>query len=123
MRLLTLLWHSKKRLTNGTGLFGTPQLDTAADGCLAQLNCFSRVGLATPVIARSAQRVGHVTNTLFDHTNKLLHCAALQTLEDVLTAASNHARIVACGQISQYDAPEAERYGVKNLFNVSLGLE
>lgn len=42
-----------------------------------------------------------------------------KVLADVLTAANNHARIVACGQISEYDLPEDQRYGVKNLFNVS----
>jgi NADPH-dependent curcumin reductase CurA len=36
----------------------------------------------------------------------------------VLEAARPHARIVACGAISQYDLPEGKRYGVKNLINV-----
>lgn len=41
-------------------------------------------------------------------------------LEAALTASRNFGRIVACGQISTYDAPEEKRYGVKNLFYVSL---
>ncbi|KAF8071356.1 hypothetical protein HT031_001440 [Scenedesmus sp. PABB004] len=41
-----------------------------------------------------------------------------KTLETVLDHARNHARIVACGMISQYDAPEEQRYGVRNLFQV-----
>jgi len=41
-----------------------------------------------------------------------------KVLEDALTAANNHGRIVACGQISQYDVSEDNRYGVKNLWNV-----
>jgi len=45
-----------------------------------------------------------------------------KVLEDVLTAANNHGRIVACGQISQYDVAEDKRYGVKNLWNVSFEL-
>jgi hypothetical protein len=50
-------------------------------------------------------------------------CCLLQvggaTLDAVLAAARPHARIVACGAISQYDLPEEQRYGVKNLLNVS----
>jgi NADPH-dependent curcumin reductase CurA len=42
-----------------------------------------------------------------------------KTLEDAMTASRNHGRIVACGQISTYDAPEEKRYGVRNLFYVS----
>lgn len=42
-----------------------------------------------------------------------------QTLEIVLDQAKNHARIVACGMISQYDLPDVKKYGVKNLPNVS----
>jgi NADPH-dependent curcumin reductase CurA len=40
-------------------------------------------------------------------------------LEVALAAARNHARVVACGCISDYDTPESKRYGVRNLFNVS----
>lgn len=42
------------------------------------------------------------------------------TLEAALTASRNFGRIVACGQISTYDAPEEKRYGVRNLFYVRL---
>lgn len=42
-----------------------------------------------------------------------------KTLEDALTASRNYGRIVACGQISTYNAPEEKRYGVRNLFYVS----
>lgn len=40
------------------------------------------------------------------------------TLETVLDQARSHARIVACGMISQYDLPDEQKYGVKNLFNL-----
>eukprot|EP00882_Tetradesmus_deserticola_P000733 GHRQ01000800.1.p1 GENE.GHRQ01000800.1~~GHRQ01000800.1.p1 ORF type:complete len:361 (+),score=177.76 GHRQ01000800.1:181-1263(+) len=39
-------------------------------------------------------------------------------LETVLELCRPHARIVACGMISQYDLPDEEKYGVKNLFNL-----
>jgi hypothetical protein len=39
-------------------------------------------------------------------------------LEQVLDLANPHARIVACGMISQYDLPNNEKYGIKNLFQV-----
>jgi NADPH:quinone reductase-like Zn-dependent oxidoreductase len=41
------------------------------------------------------------------------------TLDAALAAARPHARIVACGAISQYSLPAEKRYGVKNLMNVS----
>lgn len=41
-----------------------------------------------------------------------------KTLDIVLEAARPHARIVACGMISQYDLSPEQRYGVKNLFQV-----
>lgn len=39
-------------------------------------------------------------------------------LEQVIDMCRPHARIVACGMISQYDLPDQEKYGVKNLFNI-----
>lgn len=42
-----------------------------------------------------------------------------QTLEQVLELSNPHARIVACGMISQYDLPFEKKYGVKNLFQVN----
>ncbi len=39
-----------------------------------------------------------------------------EMLDEVLMQANFHARIVACGMVSQYNL--TERYGVKNLFNV-----
>ncbi|KAL0960208.1 hypothetical protein HGRIS_011841 [Hohenbuehelia grisea] len=39
-----------------------------------------------------------------------------KTLEDALEAATVHARFIECGMISDYNA--AEKYGVKNLFNL-----
>jgi hypothetical protein len=45
-----------------------------------------------------------------------------KVLEDALTASRNNGRIVACGQISTYDAPEEKRYGVRNLFYVSAAV-
>uniref|UniRef100_A0A383WMI6 Alcohol dehydrogenase-like C-terminal domain-containing protein n=1 Tax=Tetradesmus obliquus TaxID=3088 RepID=A0A383WMI6_TETOB len=39
-------------------------------------------------------------------------------LETVIEMCRPHARIVACGMISQYDLPDEEKYGVKNLFHV-----
>lgn len=39
-------------------------------------------------------------------------------LAKVLDIAKNHARIVACGMVSQYDLPNDQKYGVKNLFQV-----
>jgi hypothetical protein len=41
-----------------------------------------------------------------------------ETLDIVLNAARPHARIVACGMISQYDLPPEKRYGIKNLFQI-----
>ncbi|KAF6262190.1 hypothetical protein COO60DRAFT_1636219 [Scenedesmus sp. NREL 46B-D3] len=43
------------------------------------------------------------------------------TLEAVLDLARTHARVVACGMISQYDLPDEEKYGVKNLMNMMAG--
>ncbi|KAF6252848.1 NADPH dependent alkenal/alkenone reductase [Scenedesmus sp. NREL 46B-D3] len=40
------------------------------------------------------------------------------TLDAALEAARPHARVVACGAISQYDLPQEQRYGVKNLLSV-----
>ncbi|KAF6250931.1 NADPH dependent alkenal/alkenone reductase [Scenedesmus sp. NREL 46B-D3] len=40
------------------------------------------------------------------------------TLDAALEAARPHARVVACGAISQYDLPQGQRYGVKNLLSV-----
>lgn len=42
-----------------------------------------------------------------------------ETLDTVLGVAKTHARIVACGMISQYNLPPEKRYGVKNMFQVS----
>eukprot|EP00775_Hariotina_reticulata_P009107 gene9107-9276_t len=39
-----------------------------------------------------------------------------ETLKKVLDVARPHARVVACGMISQYNLPNDEKYGVKNLF-------
>lgn len=41
-----------------------------------------------------------------------------EILEAAIEVMRDHGRIVACGQISQYDRAPAERYGVKNLFHV-----
>ena len=41
------------------------------------------------------------------------------TLEAALDACNRGARVVCCGQISAYDTPKAERYGVRNLFQVT----
>ncbi|KAL2126935.1 hypothetical protein VTI74DRAFT_11594 [Chaetomium olivicolor] len=40
-------------------------------------------------------------------------------LEAALEAMNDFGRIVACGMISQYNLPQEERYGVKNLFLVT----
>ena len=39
-------------------------------------------------------------------------------LEEVLNQMNNFGRIICCGQISQYNTPKAERYGVKSLMNI-----
>lgn len=41
-----------------------------------------------------------------------------EQLEDALGAMKTFGRVVACGMISQYNVPEQERYGVKNLLLV-----
>eukprot|EP01064_Diplonema_japonicum_P035244 TRINITY_DN7567_c0_g1_i1.p2 TRINITY_DN7567_c0_g1~~TRINITY_DN7567_c0_g1_i1.p2 ORF type:complete len:102 (-),score=38.95 TRINITY_DN7567_c0_g1_i1:38-343(-) len=38
--------------------------------------------------------------------------------EATLEVLNTHSRVIACGAISQYNKPPAERYGIKNLFNV-----
>ena len=40
------------------------------------------------------------------------------TLESALEVMKDFGRVIACGQISQYDLPPEERYGVRNLFHV-----
>jgi NADPH-dependent curcumin reductase CurA len=40
------------------------------------------------------------------------------TLEAALEVMKDFGRVIACGAISQYDLPPAERYGVRNLFHV-----
>lgn len=40
------------------------------------------------------------------------------TLDQTLGHMKLNGRIVGCGSISQYDTPEKDRYGVKNLFNI-----
>ncbi len=40
------------------------------------------------------------------------------TLESALEVMNDFGRIIACGQISQYDVPPERRYGVRNLFHV-----
>jgi NADPH-dependent curcumin reductase CurA len=44
-------------------------------------------------------------------------------LEAVIEMCRPHARIVVCGMISQYDLPDEEKYGVKNLFHVSTAVK
>ncbi|KAH8802521.1 oxidoreductase-like protein [Xylogone sp. PMI_703] len=39
-------------------------------------------------------------------------------LEAALDAMNNFGRIVACGMVSQYNTPDPEKYGVKNLLNI-----
>jgi NADPH-dependent curcumin reductase CurA len=41
-----------------------------------------------------------------------------EQLEAALEMMKNFGRIVACGMVSQYNLPEKERYGVKNLFHL-----
>lgn len=41
-----------------------------------------------------------------------------EQLSTALDHLSNHGRIVACGQISQYSLPDSEKYGVKNLMQI-----
>lgn len=46
-----------------------------------------------------------------------------EQLEAAIDKMNKHGRIVACGMVSQYNKPPAERYGVKNLFQfVGQGL-
>ena len=40
------------------------------------------------------------------------------TLEAALEVMNDFGRVIACGQISQYDLPPEEKYGVRNLFHV-----
>ena len=40
------------------------------------------------------------------------------TLEAALEVMKDFGRVIACGQISQYDLPPEEKYGVRNLFHV-----
>lgn len=40
------------------------------------------------------------------------------TLESALEVMKDFGRIIACGQISQYDLPPEKKYGVRNLFHV-----
>jgi len=39
-------------------------------------------------------------------------------LEAAITAMNDFGRIVACGMVSEYNKPDSEKYGVKNLFQV-----
>ena len=40
------------------------------------------------------------------------------TLEAALEVMNDFGRVIACGQISQYDLPPEQKYGVRNLFHV-----
>lgn len=41
-----------------------------------------------------------------------------EQLEAALEMLKNHGRIVGCGMVSQYNLPEKEKYGIRNLFHM-----
>jgi NADPH-dependent curcumin reductase CurA len=87
--------------------------------CTTQVKLLQEVGVDYAWNYKSKDTAAALAEAAPDGIDIYFDNVGGKTLEDALTACRNHARIVACGQISTYDAPEEKRYGVRNLFYVS----